>query len=100
MAEKCTWIVFHAHPTQFLESEDEHPDFHGTFVCPSLRSEPELLLAEVLTNRKLFLAEITDHRMKAMEIDWGMNERLKAQMDEQGFGLALTKLQRGMTTGD
>ena len=57
-----------------------------------LDSEPEQLLGEVLSNRKLFLAQIRDSRSVAKSADWGMNERLKAQVDEQGFGLSLTKM--------
>jgi hypothetical protein len=92
MAETCNWIVFHAHPTHFVASEDNHPDFFGVFVCPSSRSEPEQLLREVLTNRKLFLADIRETRSVAKTADWGMNERLKAQVDGEGFGLSLTKM--------
>jgi hypothetical protein len=92
MAEACNWIVFHAHPTHFVESDDKHPDFFGVFVCPASRSEPEQLLGEVLSNRKLFLAQIRDSRSVAKTADWGMNERLKAQVDEEGFGLSLTKM--------
>ncbi len=92
MTEPCAWIVFQAHPTKFTESEDEHPEFFGVFVCPASRPEPEQLLGEVLTNRKLFLAEITDRRTTSKTTDWGMHERLKAQIDEQGYGLSLIKL--------
>lgn len=92
MAEKCNWIVFQAHPRRFEETEDEHPDFFGVFVCPTSRRDPELLLGEVLSNRKLFLAQITDVRLVAETDDWGMNERLKTQMNEQGYGISLTKI--------
>jgi len=92
MSDKCNWIVFQAHPRRFEETEDEHPDFFGVFVCPDSRREPELLLGEVLSNRKLFLAQITDTRSVAQSDDWGMNERLKAQVGEQGYGIALTKI--------
>jgi len=94
MADMCTWIVFHAHPTRFVKEEDHHPDFFGVFVCPTSRREPEQLLGELLSNRKLVLVEIGNNQLKSRAADWGMNERLKAQMDEQGFGLALTKMQR------
>lgn len=100
MPEACNWIVFHAHPTRFLESEDEHPDFYGVFVCPVSRREPEVLLGEVLSNRRLFLAEIVESGPVKAEADWGMNERLKAQVEQVGFGLSLTKLQRGVTPQD
>ena len=96
MAETCNWIVFHAHPTRMGEEEDEHPDFYGVFVCPASRREPEVLLEEVLVNRKLFLAQIVEHRALKLDIDWGMNERLKAQVEQAGFGLSLTKLERGL----
>jgi len=92
MAEKCNWITFQAHSRRFEETEDEHPDFFGVFVCPELRREPELLLGEVLSNRRLFLAQVTDTRSVKKADDWGMNERLKTQMDEQGYGMALTKI--------
>jgi len=35
-----------------------------------------------------------------MKDDWGMNERLKAQVDEQGFGLSLTKIHHGRAPQD
>jgi hypothetical protein len=92
MAEKCNWIVFQAHPRRFEETEDEHPDFFGVFVVPASRREPEMLLGEVLTNRKLFLAQITGSKSVPLTDDWGMNERLKAQMNEQGYGMSLTKI--------
>jgi hypothetical protein len=91
MAEMYTWITFHAHPTQFVQEEDFHPDFFGTFVCPLLRPEPEQLLKEILGNRKLSLIEIRNTQKKSGTDDWGMNERLKKQMDE-GYGLSLVKL--------
>ena len=100
MSDACTWIVFHAHPTRLVESKKEHADFYGTFVCPASRSEPDQLLAEVLANRKLFLAKIVDRRSKVRADDWGMNERLKAQVQEQGFGLALTKIHHGLVPRD
>ena len=92
MTDKCTGLVFQAHSSQYNEKEDDHPDFFGLFVCPFLRTEPEQLLGEVLANRKLFLVQITDHRRLNPDDDWGMNESLKAQIDEQGYGLKLTKL--------
>jgi hypothetical protein len=92
MAEKCNWITFQAHTNRYNADEDDHPDFFGVFVCPMLRREPEQLLGEVLSNRKLFLVQISDTRAVSRDDDWGMNERLKAQMDEQGFGFALTKI--------
>ena len=92
MSEKCNWIVFQAHPTRFEETEDEHPDFFGVFVCPASRRDPEQLLGEVLSNRKLFLAFITNSKSVIRSDDWGMNERLKSQIDEQGFGMSLTKI--------
>lgn len=91
MAEIYTWIQFHAHPTQFVEEEDFHPDFFGTFVCPVLRSEPEQLLREVLSNRKLSLIEIRSTQKKSLADDWGMNERLKSQLEE-GYGMSLVKM--------
>ena len=100
MDKTCNWIVFQAHPTRFAESEDEHPDFFGVFVCPASRREPELLLGEVLGNRKLFLTQIRDRRSVAQRDDWGMNERLKAQIEEQGYGLSLTKIHYGAATFD
>ena len=92
MAEKYTWIVFHAHPSQFIQEEDFHPDFFGTFVCPASRSEPELLLKEVLGNRKLSLIDIRSTQLKSKDDDWGMNERLKSQLEE-GYGMSLVKMQ-------
>jgi len=92
MAELYRWIGFNAHPTAFIEEEDFHPDFFGTFVCPELRTEPEELLKEVLTNQKLSLIEIRAKQMKSSDEDWGMNERLKKQVDQQGYGLSLVKM--------
>jgi hypothetical protein len=92
MAEMCTWIAFYAHPTKFVKEEDHHPDFFGTFVCPVSRRDPEQLLGELLSNRKLLLTEIGGTQLKPKTADWGMNERLKVQMDEHGYGLSLTKL--------
>jgi len=92
MAEACNWITFQAHPTRFEESEDDHPDFFGVFVCPGSRREPEQLLGEVLSNRKLFLAQISDTRFVPTSDDWGMNERLKGQLDVEGYGISLTKI--------
>ena len=92
MPEMCTWIAFHAHPTRFERSRDNHPDFFGVFVCPVLRGEPEQLLKELLTNRKLFLTTIGDTQQKSKSADWGLNERLKAQLELEGFGLSLTKM--------
>jgi hypothetical protein len=100
MAEAFNWITFHAHTTRFEEGEEKHPDFFGIFICPVLRREPEQLLAEVLSNRNLFLAQIVDRRPKAKADDWGMNERLKAQIDEQGYGFTLTKIHRGAVPYD
>ena len=92
MPEKCTWIVFHAHPTKFVKEEDHHPDFFGVFVCPTLRRDPEHLLEELLSNRKLLLTEIRTNQLKLKATDWGVNERLKAEIDDHGYGLALTKM--------
>jgi hypothetical protein len=96
MAEMCNWIMFYAHPTRLAESEDEHPEYYGVFVSPASRREPEALLEEVLVNRKLFLAQIVERRAMKPEVDWGMYERLKAQVEQAGFGMALTKLQRNV----
>jgi hypothetical protein len=96
MSEPCNWIVFHAHPTRFAEAEDDDPDFYGVFVSPVSRREPEVLLEEVLANRKLFLAQVVETRSMKASVDWGMYERLKAQVEEAGYGLALTKLERGL----
>ncbi len=94
MPEICTWIFFYAHPTQFVKEEDRHPDFFGIFVCLESRRDPEQLLGELLSNRKLLLTEISSSQRKSKSVDWGMNERLKVQMDEHGYGLSLTKMQR------
>ena len=91
MAEMYTWILFHAHPAQFVEEEGFHPDFFGTFICPALRSEPEQLLKEVLNNRKLSLIDIRSTQKKSIVDDWGMNERLKSQLEE-GYGMSLVKM--------
>ena len=95
MAEAYNWIVFQAHPTRFVESEDEHPEFFGVFICPKSRREPEQLLVEVLGNRKLFLAQVTNQRTVSASDDWGMNERLRGQIDQQGYGMSVTKVQTG-----
>lgn len=100
MSEKCNWIVFQAHPTQFNKKEDHHPDFRGVFVCQTLRREPEQLLREVLGNQKLVLVQITGSKAAKRSDDWGMNERLKAQLDQQGYGIALTKIQQGKVPFD
>ena len=104
MTEICTWIVFHAHPTQFIKEkgkeEDFHPDFFGVFVCPELRTEPEQLLGEVLGNRNLTLVYRADTQLKSKSVDWGMHERLKAQMDEQGYGMSLIKLHQVVVDAD
>jgi len=92
MAEACNWIVFHTHTSQLAESEDQHPDFFGVFVCPASRRDPEDLLGEILSNRKLFLTKISDSRSVDKAADWGMHERLKTQVEEQGYGLSLTKI--------
>ena len=92
MSEKCDWIVFRAHPGEFVKKRDHHPDFSGIFVCPLLRTEPEQLLKELLANKKLLLTEVISTELKALHLDWGRNERLKAQMSLEGFGLALTKM--------
>ena len=99
MPEKCTWITFQAHRTRFNEKEDEHPDFFGVFACPVSRSEPELLLGEVLSNQKLFLVQISNSKAVSQADDWGMNERLKSQLNEQGFAFSLTKI-HGVARGD
>jgi len=93
MAEKCTWIVFRAHPLGFDEDEDFHPDFFGTFVCPISRSEPEALLKEVLGNQKLALIDIGGIQLKSKADDWGMNERLRGPLEDHGFGISLVKVQ-------
>jgi hypothetical protein len=93
MEEKCTWIVFRAHPAGFIPDDDFHPDFFGTFVCPVTRPEPEQLLKEVLGNQKLALIEIGSTQLKSKADRWGMNERLKKPLEEQGFGVSLVKVQ-------
>jgi hypothetical protein len=93
IAEMFTWIVFRAHPSGFVPEEDFHPDFFGTFVCPASRSRPEELLKEVLDNQKLALIEIGSTQLKSKADEWGMNERLKRPLDEQGFGISLVKVQ-------
>ena len=100
MAEKCTWIDFRAHPSGFIPDEDFHPDFFGTFVCPASRTRPEELLVEVLGNRKLALIEIGGTHSKSKSEEWGMYERLKAVVDEQGFGISLMKVVAKPDTGD
>jgi hypothetical protein len=100
MSELCTWIVFNAHPTKFTKKEDEHPDFFGIFVCPVSRRDPEELLGEILGNRKLFLTRINEHKSVKKSADWGMNERLKSQVDEHGFGVSLTKVHQGLIPPD
>lgn len=91
MAEKFTWIVFRAHPSQFVTDDDFHPDFFGTFVCPTSRLEPGELLKELLGNRGLALIDIKDERLRSDGEDWGVNERLKRQVAE-GYGLSLVKV--------
>jgi hypothetical protein len=92
MMEKYTWIVFHAHPTRMVQEEDFHPDFFGTFVCPSSRSAPEELLKELLRNRELSLIDIRSTQLKSKADEWGMNERLKGPLDEQGYAISLVKM--------
>jgi hypothetical protein len=100
MSDVCTWIVFHAHPGKFVASEDGHPDFFGIFVCPVSRREPESLLEEILTNRKLFLTRINDQKPVKKSADWGVNERLKGEVEEHGYGMALTKVYQGLIPPD
>jgi hypothetical protein len=100
MADKITWIVFRAHPQGFDEDEDFHPDFFGTFVCPASRSRPEDLLKEVLGNQKLSLIDIGSTQLKSKADEWGMNERLKRPLDEQGFGISLVKVQPSLGGSD
>ena len=100
MAEKCNWISFQAHATQFNKKEDHHPDFFGAFVCPASRPEPEQLLGELLRNRKLFLVQISGSKSVDKASDWGMHERLKAQIDDQGYGLSLMKIQQAVVPFD
>jgi hypothetical protein len=94
MVEKYTWIVFRAHPLGFIADEDFHPDFFGTFVCPATRREPEFLLKELLENQKLALIDISSTQLKSKADDWGMNERLKGPLKDQGYGLSLVKTRR------
>ena len=96
MAEPCNWIIFYAHPTRLAE-EDEHPEFYGVFICPVSRRDPEVLMEEVLVNRKLFLAQIVEQRVTTVDREWGINERLKAEVERSGYGLSVTKLQRNVT---
>ncbi len=96
MPDACNWIIFHAHSTRFDAEEDEHPEFYGVFVSPPERREPEALLQEVLTNRKLFLAQIVERRAMPLHRDWGMYERLKREVDRSGYGVAITKLERNV----
>jgi hypothetical protein len=42
------------------------------------------------------LAQIVERRAMKLEVDWGTNERLKVQVEQAGFGIALTKLQRNV----
>ncbi len=100
MSEKCNWISFQAHPTQFNKKEDHHPDFHGVFVCQMARREPEQLLREVLGNHKLVLVQVTGSKSVKLDDDWGMNERLKSQIAEQGYGISLTKIHTGAVPYD
>jgi hypothetical protein len=100
MEESCTWIAFHAHPNAFTDEEDYHPDYWGVFVCPALRPEPEELLKEVIGHRSLVLTQVINRRNASMKEDWGMNERLKRQINEQGYGLSLTRLHHSEKTAD
>ena len=100
MSELCTWIVFNAHPGKFTKDEDVHPDFFGIFVCPVSRREPERLLEEIMGNRKLFLTRINDQKSVKPSADWGVNERLKSQVEEHGYGMALTKIHQGLIPPD
>ena len=92
MTEKFTWIVFRAHPTRMVQDEDFHPDFFGTFVCPASRREPEALLKEVLGNQELSLIDVSSTQLKSKSDEWGMNERLKGPLDQQGYGISLVKV--------
>jgi hypothetical protein len=92
MPEKINWITFRAHSSHWTGKEDSHPDFFGTFVCPVARTEPEQLLKELLTNRKLFLVQITDTEVKKESDNWGLHERLKSSVASQGYGIALLKM--------
>jgi len=100
MAETCSWFIFYAHPTRLREDDEESPEYYGVFVCPGARRDPEALLQEVLTNRKLFLSQVVEQRSMRLDRDWGSNERLKAQVEQVGYGMAVTKLQRGMKLED
>lgn len=91
MAEKFTWIVFRAHPSRLNEGSDSSPDFFGTFVCPVSRSEPEELLRELLSTRGLFLVHITNTEMKKETDYWGLYERLRTEVAQQGYGIALMR---------
>jgi hypothetical protein len=94
MPEKVTWITFRAHPAGFdSDDEDFHPDFFGTFVCPTSRSRPEELLKEILGNQNMALIDIRNTQLKSKDDPWGMNERLRGPLEEQGYGLALIKVQ-------
>ena len=94
MADKVTWITFRAHPVGFdIDDEDFHPDFFGTFVCPMSRQEPEVLLKEVLSNQNMAFIDIRSTQLKATGDAWGMNERLKRPLDEQGYGMSLIKVE-------
>jgi len=46
----------------------------------------------VLGNRKLTLIDREDARLKSKSADWGLHERLKIEMDEQGYGISLIKM--------
>jgi hypothetical protein len=94
MAERCNWIIFYAHPRRLAGDEEEAPEFYGVFVCPLSRREPEGLLEEALTNRKLFLSQIVERRVMKPEADWGMNERLKAEVERLGWKSELIEGQR------
>jgi hypothetical protein len=100
MAEAFNWIVFQAHPSRIDDLEEEHPEYFGVFICPMARREPEQLLVEVLGNRKLFLAQVTDQRKAFAKDDWGMHERLKPEIEQQGYALAVMKVQAGAVPYD
>ncbi|MEJ0000175.1 MAG: hypothetical protein WDO13_14010 [Verrucomicrobiota bacterium] len=100
MAERVRWISFRAHPSRLREDDDQAPDYFGIFVCPLARSAPEELLGELLGNRSLFLAQVDSSRPEKAEEPWGLHERLKVQVQRQGYGLALTKVQRGPASMD
>jgi hypothetical protein len=93
MSELCNWFNFQAHQRRYDPEEETQPDFFGTFICPVSRKEPEELLGEVLTIRKVFLVQVTERRRVKRDAFWGMNERLKQQIDELGYGISLTKVQ-------